>query len=93
MTHRPNNDLITDASEIYSVLDDLAQSLTIVLGGDNVCNNTITASLVIQINFSPEEIAETWEKMAESFQKKIMDALWAVINRNFKNKQNKRHNS
>ncbi|MDJ0718197.1 MAG: hypothetical protein QNJ54_28880 [Prochloraceae cyanobacterium] len=51
----------------------------IVLGGHNVFNNTISNSVVVQLNTTSEEIAEALEKTPESIQKKILEAILNIL--------------
>ena len=52
---------------------------TIVLGGHNVFNNSISNSVVIQLNATGENLAEALEKTPEGIQKKVLDAILSVL--------------
>lgn len=52
---------------------------TVVLGGHNVFNNTISNSVVIQLNATGEDLAEALEKTPESVQKNVLDAILSVL--------------
>ena len=69
-------------SKLFTKITDLLKEEeklpTIVLGGHNVFNNTISNSVVIQLN-SGENLAETLEKTPENIQKKLLDAILSVL--------------
>ncbi len=52
---------------------------TLVFGGHNVFNNSISNSVVVQLNTSGEDLAEALEKTPETMQKKVLDAILSVL--------------
>jgi hypothetical protein len=52
---------------------------TFILGGHNVFNNSISQSVVIQLNTTDEDLAEALEKTPESIQKKVLDSILSVL--------------
>lgn len=71
------------ATGISALLDDENTSPTIVLGGHNVFNNTISNSVVIQLNANAEDLAEALEKTPEDIQKRILDAILNTLERRY----------
>ena len=72
------------ATGISALLDEESASLpTIVLGGHNVFNNTISNSVVIQLNATAEDLAEALEKTPENIQKRILDAILNTLERRY----------
>ena len=68
--------LITEITELLKEEEKLP---TIILGGHNVFNNTISNSVVIQLNATGEDLAEALEKAPENIQKKLLDAILSVL--------------
>lgn len=68
--------LITKITELLKEEEKLP---TIILGGHNVFHNTISNSVVIQLNARSEDLAETLEKTPEDIQKKLLDAILSVL--------------
>ena len=59
--------------------DEENNSPNVVLGGHNVFNNTITKSIVVQLNASGEDIAKVLEETPESIQKAILNAILDIL--------------
>lgn len=66
-------------SEVIDLSKEEKKLPTIVLGGHNVFSNTISNSIVVQINATGEDLAETIEKTSEDVQKKLLDAILSVL--------------
>ena len=64
---------------VSQLSDEENNSPNIVLGGHNVFNNTITKSIVVQLNASGEDIAKVLEETPESIQKAILNAILDIL--------------
>jgi hypothetical protein len=72
------------AKGISALLDEEKDSLpTIVLGGHNVFNNTISNSIVIQLNANAEDLTEALEKTPDDIQKRILDAILNTLEKRY----------
>jgi hypothetical protein len=72
------------AKGISALLDEENNSLpTIVLGGHNVFNNTISNSIVIQLNANAEDLTEALEKTPDDIQKRILDAILNTLEKRY----------
>ncbi len=71
-----DNKVLTKVAELVEEEKPLP---TIVLGGHNVFNNSISNSVVIQLNATGENLAEALEKTPEGIQKKVLDAILSVL--------------
>ena len=71
-----DNKVLTKVAELVEEEKPLP---TIVLGGHNVFNNSISNSVVIQLNATGEDLAEALEKTPEGIQKKVLDAILSIL--------------
>ncbi len=75
---RVEKDLITGLSNLS---EEKKNSPNIVLGGHNVFNNTITDSIVIQLNASGEDLAKVLENTPENLQKVILKTILDILDK------------
>ena len=66
-------------TKVAKLLEEEKPLPTIVLGGHNVFNNSISNSVVIQLNATGEDLADALEKTPENIQKKVLDAILSVL--------------
>ncbi len=66
-------------TKVTKLLEEEKPLPTIVLGGHNVFNNSISNSVVIQLNATGDDLADALEKTTENIQKKVLDAILSVL--------------
>ncbi|MDJ0575419.1 MAG: hypothetical protein QNJ65_09680 [Xenococcaceae cyanobacterium MO_234.B1] len=66
-------------TKVTKLLEEEKPLPTLVFGGHNVFNNSISNSVVVQLNVTGEDLAEALEKTPESMQKKVLDAILSVL--------------
>lgn len=71
------------AAKVAEMLDEESSLPTIILGGHNVFNNSISNSVVIQLNAPIEDLVEALEQAPESTQKQIFDAILNTLERKY----------
>lgn len=76
------------AAKVSALLEEENSLPTIVLGGHNVFNNSISNSVVIQLNTAAEDLAEALDKTPETLQKKLLDAILSVLEKKYSEKDN-----
>ena len=69
------------ATKVSELLDEESSLPTIILGGHNVFNNSISNSVVIQLNAPVEDLIEALEQSSESTQKEILNAILNTLER------------
>lgn len=71
--------LVSGLSNLSEKEDKAENAPNVVLGGHNVFNNTISSSVVVQLNTSGEDIAKVLENTPENIQKIILKAILDIL--------------